>query len=74
MAHQVGSISGGFSSPINQLRPIAGLCNSEEFDFSQRNVPLKDRKIIGDLTDQSILRFAESLGPLSELRNSWKAF
>ena len=72
MAHQVGSISGGSSSPINQLRTIAGLCNSGEFDPSQANVPLKDRKIIGDATDQSILRFAESLGPVSELRNFWK--
>ena len=72
MAHQVGSISGGFSSPIDQLRTIAGLCNSGEFDPSQGNVPLKDRKIIGDATDQSILRFAESLGPVSELRNFWK--
>ena len=72
MAHPVGSISGGFSSPIDQLRTIAGLCNSGEFDPSQDNVPLKDRKIIGDATDQSILRFAESLGPVLELRNFWK--
>ena len=69
---EVGSISGGSSSPIGQLRTIAGLCNSGEFDPSQGNVPLKDRKIIGDATDQSILRFAEGLGPVSELRNFWK--
>ena len=72
MAHQDGSISGGFSSPIEQLRTIAALCNSGEFDPSQGNVPLKDRKIIGDATDQSILRFSESLGPVSELQKFWK--
>ena len=72
MAHPVGSVSGGSNSPMDQLRAIAGLCNSGEFDPSQGNVPLKDRKIIGDATDQSILRFAESLGPVSELRNFWK--
>ena len=72
IAHQVGSTSGGFRGPMDQLRTIAGLCNSGEFDPSQGNVPLKDRKIIGDSTDQSILRFAESLGPVSELRNFWK--
>ena len=72
MEHQDGSVSSGISSPIEQLRTIAGLCNSGEFDPSQGNVPLKDRKIIGDATDQSILRFAESLGPVSELRKFWK--
>ena len=70
--NQVGSTSGGFRSLIDQLRTIASLCNSGEFDPSQGNVPLKERKIIGDATDQSILRFAESLGPVSELRNLWK--
>lgn len=72
MAHQVGSTSRGFSNSIDQLRTIAGLCNSGEFDPSQGNVPLKERKIIGDATDSAVLRFAESLGPVSELRNFWK--
>ena len=72
VAHQVGSISGGLSSPIDQLRTIAGLCNSGEFDPSQGHEPLKDRKIIGDATDQAILRFAESLGPVSDLRKFWR--
>jgi sodium/potassium-transporting ATPase subunit alpha len=35
-------------------------------------LPLHERKINGDATDQAILRFSESLGPVSELRQMWK--
>jgi sodium/potassium-transporting ATPase subunit alpha len=61
----------GFNA-VDQLRLIAGLCNSGEFDASTNNLPLHERKINGDATDQAVLRFAESLGPVAELRQMWK--
>ena len=57
---------------IEQLRLIAGLCNSGDFDAATISLPLHERKINGDATDQAILRFSESLGPVSELRRAWK--
>ena len=63
---------GDNSAPVDQLRAIAGLCNSGEFDASSPDVPLPERKINGDATDQAILRFSEGLGLVSELRSAWK--
>jgi sodium/potassium-transporting ATPase subunit alpha len=60
------------SSALEQLRLIAGLCNSGEFDAATHNRPLSERKINGDATDQAILRFSESLGPVSDLRQLWR--
>jgi sodium/potassium-transporting ATPase subunit alpha len=57
---------------VEQLRSIAGLCNSGEFDAATSNLPLHDRKINGDATDQAVLRLSESLGPVAELRRMWK--
>jgi sodium/potassium-transporting ATPase subunit alpha len=57
---------------IEQLRLIAGLCNSGVFDAATEHLPLHERKINGDATDQAILRFSESLGPVSELRQAWR--
>jgi sodium/potassium-transporting ATPase subunit alpha len=57
---------------VSQLRTIAGLCNSGEFDVSTDHLPLHERKINGDATDQAVLRLSESFGPVSELRNLWK--
>src|SRR5450432_3190134 len=57
---------------VEQLRLIAGLCNSGEFDAATMKLPLHERKINGDATDQAILRFSESLGPVTELRQMWK--
>lgn len=71
MMHRRRETSGNNS--IVQLRLIAGLCNSGDFDASTMNLPLRDRKINGDATDQAILRFSESLGPVSELRNLWRS-
>lgn len=56
---------------VAQLRTIAGLCNSGNFDAATCHLPLHDRKIHGDATDQAILRFSESLGPVTEVRESW---
>ena len=60
------------ANPVDQLRAIAGLCNSGEFDMATEQLPLHDRRIIGDATDQALLRLSESLGPVSELRQMWK--
>lgn len=70
MAHQ-SRAGKGFNS-VAQLRTIAGLCNSGEFDASTNHLPLHERKINGDATDQAVLRLSESLGAVSELRKSWK--
>jgi len=65
-------VENGRSNAVSQLRSIAGLCNAGEFDASTMKLPLHERKINGDATDQAILRFSESLGPVSELRQMWK--
>jgi sodium/potassium-transporting ATPase subunit alpha len=57
---------------IEQLRLVAGLCNSGDFDAATVSLPLHERKINGDATDQAILRFSESLGPVSDLRSLWR--
>ncbi|KAK4645784.1 hypothetical protein QC761_204620 [Podospora bellae-mahoneyi] len=59
------------SNSIDQLRSVAGLCNAGEFDAATRSLPISERKIHGDATDQAILRFAEGLGPVSELKRCW---
>ena len=56
---------------IDQLRAVAGLCNAGEFDATTRQLPLHERVIHGDATDQAILRFSEGLGPVAELRRCW---
>lgn len=57
---------------IDQLRFLSGMCNSGEFDAATNNLPLAERKINGDATDQAVLRFSESLGRVTELREAWK--
>jgi sodium/potassium-transporting ATPase subunit alpha len=59
------------SSPIDQLWSLAGLCNAAEFDAVTQHLPIASRKVHGDATDQAILRFAESVGPISELKRCW---
>jgi magnesium-transporting ATPase (P-type) len=56
---------------LEQLRAISGLCNAAEFDAKTATLPLSDRKILGDATDQAILRFSEHLGSVSELKACW---
>jgi sodium/potassium-transporting ATPase subunit alpha len=61
----------GSSRAIEQLHVVAGLCNAGEFDAATQHLPLSERKIHGDATDQAILRFAASLGHIADLRRSW---
>lgn len=72
MRHGILKNGGQTSGAISQLRAIAGLCNSGEFDAATYDLPLHERKINGDATDQAILRFSESLGSVSEIRGLWK--
>jgi sodium/potassium-transporting ATPase subunit alpha len=59
-------------SSIIQLAEISSLCNAGEFDPTTLNLPLKHRKIFGDATDQAILRFSESIYPVSHARTNWR--
>lgn len=62
----------GKSTGVHQLRALSGLCNAAEFDAAAGDMPLNERPIFGDATDQAILRFSELLGPVSEMRRLWK--
>lgn len=64
--------SSNFSTAASQLRALAGLCNAGDFDAATNHLPLHERKILGDATDQAVLRFSESFGPVHELRQMWK--
>ncbi|KAM5361230.1 hypothetical protein ACJZ2D_013246 [Fusarium nematophilum] len=60
------------NNSISQLRAVAGLCNAGSFDAATMRLPLHERVIHGDATDQAILRFSESLGEVADLRRCWK--
>jgi sodium/potassium-transporting ATPase subunit alpha len=72
MQQSIEAKGGSRSNSVAQLRAVTGLCNSGQFDASTMQLPLHDRKINGDATDQAILRFSESLGPVAELQRMWK--
>ena len=57
---------------VDQLRVLAGLCNSAEFDITTSHLSLNERKIHGDATDKAVLRLSESLGETAYLRRLWK--
>ncbi|KAJ4990386.1 h k atpase alpha [Stagonosporopsis vannaccii] len=57
---------------IDKVRMLAGLCNSGEFDAATMHLPVAERKINGDATDQALLRLSESLGSVAELRRDYK--
>jgi sodium/potassium-transporting ATPase subunit alpha len=60
------------TNAVSQLRACAGLCNAGEFDAATIDLPLDQRKIAGDATDQAVLRLSESLGPVRDLQLLWK--
>jgi sodium/potassium-transporting ATPase subunit alpha len=57
---------------LSQIRAVAGLCNAATFDATTMHLPLRSRRIIGDATDQAILRYSETLGEVFEVRDAWK--
>ena len=62
----------GSSNSLEQIRATAAICNAGEFDITTMNKAVDDRTIIGDATDQAVLRFSETLGPVSESRKLWR--
>ena len=59
-------------SAIQQLGAVAGLCNAAEFDAATSQLPLEERRIYGDATDQAILRFSERVSSTQRLRQGWQ--
>ncbi|KAL6246835.1 hypothetical protein RBB50_006142 [Rhinocladiella similis] len=57
---------------LEQLRVVSAVCNAGEFDPTTVHLPLAQRRIIADATDQAILRLSESLGQVSESRAMWR--
>lgn len=58
---------------LKRLAVVSSVCNEAEFDASTTNLPIADRKVNGDATDSSLLRFAESMIVTSSVRNAWKS-
>lgn len=58
---------------LQQLVRIAGLCNAAEFAAPTNSETLTDRKINGDATDTAILRFAQSMASVSNMRANTKS-
>lgn len=56
---------------IGHIHAVAGLCNSATFDPRTTHLPLVDRAMHSNATDQAILRFAEALAPTGELNMNW---
>ncbi|KAI1179521.1 calcium ATPase [Nemania sp. FL0916] len=59
------------ASGVSQARAISGLCNAADFDAAEAHLPISERRIFGDATDQAILRFSERLGSVQQLRQGW---
>jgi sodium/potassium-transporting ATPase subunit alpha len=70
--NNVATLSKKREDIINRVRMLAGLCNGGEFDAATMHLPVSDRKINGDATDQALLRLSESLGSVAELRRDYK--
>ena len=63
------------SRSVNGLKRLAFLgavCNAGEFDPTTLSQPLVSRRIMGDATDQAVLRFTEALQSVSDLRSLWR--
>ncbi|KAF3937610.1 hypothetical protein ABW19_dt0204145 [Dactylella cylindrospora] len=71
-AHDQNDAPTVLGTALSQLRAVAGLCNAGEFDATTMHLPIHERKINGDATDQAVLRFSESIGSVHELREAWK--
>ncbi|KAI0596143.1 Na,H/K antiporter P-type ATPase [Biscogniauxia sp. FL1348] len=65
-------VAGIVTTGVSQVRAIAGLCNAAEFDATTIHLPVEQRRVYGDATDQAILRFSERLGSVHHLRQCWQ--
>lgn len=70
--NNVATLSKKGEDVIDQVRILSGLCNSGDFDAATMHLPISERKVNGDATDQAVLRLSESLGSVAELRLTWK--
>jgi sodium/potassium-transporting ATPase subunit alpha len=70
--NNIAALSKKRENIIDQVRICAGLCNSGEFDAATMHLPISERTINGDATDQAVLRLSESLGSVAELRRDYK--
>lgn len=59
------------SPALKQLCIISAVCNAGEFDPTTIHLPISERKVLADATDQAILRFSESLSPVDTSRGLW---
>jgi sodium/potassium-transporting ATPase subunit alpha len=65
-------VAGIVTTAVSQLRAMAALCNAADFDAATNHLPLEERRIYGDATDQAILRFSERLGSVHHMRQCWQ--
>jgi sodium/potassium-transporting ATPase subunit alpha len=57
---------------LRQLASLSAICNAAEFNPTTLNLELHQRKVLGDATDSAVLRFAESIAPVRDVRQQWK--
>lgn len=57
---------------IEQFYSICGMCNTATFDSKTMDLPIKDRIVHSNATDQAILRLAESIKPTSDINDNWE--
>jgi sodium/potassium-transporting ATPase subunit alpha len=65
-------VAGIVNTGVDQVRALAALCNAAEFDAGTNHLPVQQRRVYGDATDQAILRFSERFGPVHHMRQSWQ--
>jgi sodium/potassium-transporting ATPase subunit alpha len=70
--NNLAALSKPKESIIDQIRILGGLCNSGDFDAATMHLPIAERKINGNATDQAVLRLSETLGSVAELRCNYK--
>ncbi|KAL5407068.1 hypothetical protein PMIN03_007394 [Paraphaeosphaeria minitans] len=70
--NNIAALSKKRQDVMEDLYILSGLCNAGEFDAATMHLPISDRKINGDATDQAILRLSEGLGSVAELRQAYK--
>jgi sodium/potassium-transporting ATPase subunit alpha len=58
------------SATYSQLHKALVLCNGATFDATTADLPIAERQVNGDATDAAALRFVESVGPASTIRNA----
>lgn len=64
--------AGIVNTGVEQVRALAALCNAAEFDAATNHLPVEERRVYGDATDQAILRFSERFGSVHHMRQCWQ--